>query len=51
MLSSHQLARLLLELPDQPEVLCEDPGFVTGAEVSSYSGSHEDYPCVLLEIL
>lgn len=52
-MTSHELARLLLGLPDQPEVLCEDPGFVIGAHVSSYVNrlEQQDAPCVELEML
>jgi hypothetical protein len=49
-LTSHELARRLLQLPDHP-VYAEDEGDVTGAGVMSYStlGGREE-ACISLEV-
>ena len=48
-LSSHGLARLLLSLPDQPEVTTLDGDLVIGAEDSTYGDDEGIKPCITLE--
>ena len=48
-MNSHDLGRLLLSLPEQPEVINMDGEAITGAEPSTFDQAGETFACIVLE--
>jgi hypothetical protein len=48
-MKAHQLARRLLELPDEP-VVTVNGDLVTEASLSSYDDGSGDVPCITLDL-